>query len=564
MTNYREILRLHAQGFSQRSIAASCDCGKSTVQRTVTRANRLGLVWPLAPELTNEQLRKLLFGADAYGGGVQGAGDTSGARGAGGTAGGFKEPDYEYIHKELAKKGVTLSLLWSEYSAKCRDEGSIAYKYSAFCSRYRNFAMHTKATMRLERKPAEQMEVDWAGKTMEIVDRVTGEIIPAYVFVSVLSYSGFAYVEAFLSQKQQSWITGHVNAYRHYGGATRILVPDNLKTGVTKRTKSDIILNSTYQEMAEYYGTAVLPTRVRKPKDKPAVEGAVSFVSTWIMAALRNQKFFGIKELNDAIAEKLDELNSKPFQKRVGSRVSVFLEEEAPMLLPLPDKPYELSEWKTCIVAYNYHVSVDKMLYSVPHTYIKQEVDVRITSRIVEVFFKGDRIASHVRKFGKPSQYSTIEDHMPPDHKNFSQWNAERFRSWARSIGKSTLAVVNVIFASRKIEQQGYRTCMALLKLGDKYSHARLEAACKRALSYTTSPNFKIVQTILATGQDMLPDEEQANIAPSPDFGFTRGSAYYGLNSTLDSTKDASANRKDDTTQGFRQDARNRKNGGGN
>lgn len=309
-------------------------------------------------------------------------------------------------------------------------------------------------------------------------------------------------------------------------------MPDNLKTGVIKRTKSDIILNSTYQEMAEHYDTAVIPTRVRKPKDKAAVEGAVGFVSTWIIAALRNWKFFGLKELNDAIAEKLEELNNKPFQKRQGSRISVFLEDEAPMLLPLPDRPYELSEWKVCVVAYNYHISVEKMFYSVPHTYIKQEVDVRITSRIVEVFFKGDRIASHVRKMGKPGQYTTLDDHMPPDHKNFSKWNAERFRSWARGIGSNTLVVVNSIFASRKVEQQGYRTCMALLKLGDKYSHQRLEAACKRALSYTTSPNFKTVQTILATGQDALPDEERAHIKPASNHGFTRGSAYYDTKGT--------------------------------
>jgi len=232
MTNYREILRLHSQGFSQRSIAASCDCGKSTVQRAVTRANEVGLAWPLPVELTNERLRKLLFPSDAHRDGANDTGnDVGGVGGSSGSTGtgGFKEPDYEHIHKELAKDGVNPSLLWNEYCAKCRNEGSIAYKYSAFCSRYRNFAMHTKATMRLERKPAQQMEVDWAGQTMSITDRVTGEIIPAHIFVSVLPYSGYAYVEAFLTQKQQSWITGHVNAYRHYGGVARILVPVNIK-----------------------------------------------------------------------------------------------------------------------------------------------------------------------------------------------------------------------------------------------------------------------------------------------------------------------------------------------
>jgi transposase len=380
--------------------------------------------------------------------------------------------------------------------------------------------------MHLEHKPGEQMEVDWAGKTMQVTDSVTGEIYPAYIFVSVLSYSGYAYAEAFLNRTGESRITAHVNAYRHYGGVTGTLVPDNLKTGVTKRTKTDIYLNAAYQEMAEYYDTAVLPTRVRKPKDKASVEGTVGHVSTWIMAALLNWKFFSLAELNEAIEEKLHELNEKPFQKRQGSRFSVFTEEESPALLPLPNKPYELSEWKICTVAYNYHISADKMLYSVPHEYIKKQVDVRLTNRTVEIFLSGERIASHVRKYGNPGQYSTLPEHMPLSHREYMQWNAERFRSWARGIGKNTLIVVNAIFASRKIEQQGYRTCMALLKLSDKYSQARLEAACSRALTYTSSPNFKMVQTILATGQDELPQEEPRK--SSSDFGFTRGSDYYG------------------------------------
>ena len=334
MTNYREILRLASQGLSQRSIAASCECGKSTVQRTLAQAKEHGLKWPLAHELTNERIRKLFYPSE----------DEQ-------VKAGYKEPDYEHIHREMGKNGVTLSLLWNEYCAEAREQGSIPYMYSAFCNRYRIYALRTKATMHIKRKPAEQMEVDWAGQTMEITDNITGEIIPAYIFVSVLSYSGYAYVEAFLTRKQESWIMGHVNAYRYYGGVTKILVPDNLKTGVTKRTKSDIILNSTYQELAEHYDTAILPTRVRKPKDKPSVEGAVSHISTWIIAALRNWKFFSLSEINEAIGEKLHELNSKPFQKRAGSRISVFEAEEKPLLLPLPDKDYEMSRWKTCTVA---------------------------------------------------------------------------------------------------------------------------------------------------------------------------------------------------------------------
>jgi transposase len=510
MTNYREILRLYSQGLSQRSIAASSGCGKSTVQRAIVFVREQGIELPLASEYTNERLTKLIHDS--------GSQDEKNK--------GYKEPDYEQVHKEMAKSGVTLSLLWNEYCTMCRQNDEIPYMYSTFCSRYRSYTMRTKATMLLERKPGEQMEVDWAGQTMQITDNITGETFSVYIFVSVLSYSGYAYVEAFSSRNQANWVSAHINAYRHYGGATRILIPDNLKTGVTKRTKDDIILNAAYQEMAEHYGTAILPARVRKPKDKATVEGAVGFVSTWIIAALRNWKFFSLRELNESISGKLQELNDKPFQKRNGSRFSIFTEEEGELLIPLPNKPYELSEWKSCTVAYNYHVSVEKMLYSVPHVYIKKQVDVRITSRTVEVFVLGERIASHVRKHGNSGQYSTLTEHMPPSHREYSQWNAERFRSWARSIGKNTLVVVNAIFESRKIEQQGYRTCMALLKLSDKYTIHRLETACSRALTYTSSPNFKMVQTILATGQDELPQEELRN--SSSDFGFTRGSEYYG------------------------------------
>ena len=511
MTNYREILRLRSQGLSQRSIAASCDCGKTTVQKIVNRADERGIVWPLPKDMTDERLKQLLSLSS----------ETTK------TTSTYKEPDYEKVHRELAKSSVTLSLLWNEYCAECRQNGEIPFMYTQFCKRYRDYAQRTKATMHIERKPAEQMEVDWAGQTMEIVNNVTGQPILAYIFVSVLSYSGYAYVEAFLSRNQENWIAAHVNAYRHFGGVTRILVPDNLKTGVTRVECYEPVLNKSYQEMAEHYGTAVLPARVRKPKDKPSVEGSVGAISTWIIAALRNWKFFSLRELNELISEKLTEFNQKPFQKKPGSRQSVFLEYEKPLLTPLPEKPFELSEWKVCMVTYNYHISVEKMFYSVPYEYIKQRVDARVTRNTVEIFHSGARIASHMRRYGFPGQYSTLPEHMPPDHRKYTQWNSERFLSWARGIGDNTLVVVKAILASRKIEQQSYRACMALLKLADKYGTARLEVACKRALCYTLSPTFKSVQTILATGQDKL-SEKKPPVDASLEFAFTRGSGYYG------------------------------------
>ena len=480
--------------------------------RAVQRAEEIGIVWPLDPELSDTKLQKLLLPQS----------DLPPLRQA---------PDYETIHKELAKSGVTLSLLWNEYCESCRQEKKIPFMYTQFCKYYREYALQTKATLHIDHKPGEKMEVDWAGQTAAIIDTDTGEIIPAYIFVAVLSASGYAYVEAFLSQNLECWITAHVHAYRFFGGVTRILVPDNLKTGVAQCSWYTPVINKTYHEMAEHYGTAVIPARVRKPQDKPKAENTVGIVSTWILAALRRQQFFSLAELNQAMQEKLAELNRKPFQKKSGSRQIAFVEEEKPALLPLPRDPYELATWRIATVQFNYHISVDKMQYSVPYEYIKHKVDVRLTRNVVEVFFGGTRICSHPRLFGREGQYSTVAEHMPQEHRQYLSWNAERFLAWAKKIGPHAHAAVSAILTAHKVEQQGYKSCLALLKLADKYSIERLEAACAKALSYTPQPSYKSIQTILQTGQDKLKTEDRTNhSAESEEFGFVRGAGYYGRN----------------------------------
>ena len=325
--------------------------------------------------------------------------------------------------------------------------------------------------------------------------------------------------------EQENWICAHVNAYNFFGGVARILVSDNLKTGVTKNTKTELTLNRTYQEMAEHYGTAVIPTRVRKPKDKAVVESVAGIVSTFILAAIRNQRFFTLRELNDAIRESLHLLNHKPFQKKDGSRATLFAEERQ-FFLPLPVRAFEMSVWKVATIQYNYHVNADYQFYSVPFEYIKRKVDVRLTRSTVEVFLEGIRICSHVRLYGYQGQYSTVEAHMPPNHKQYTQWNSERFRNWAVKIGVNTAAVVEGILTGYKAEQQGYRACMALLKMSGQYSPERLQAACTKALRYTPRPPYKTIQTILKTGQDKIGDENAAPPTPS-EFGFTRGADYY-------------------------------------
>ena len=338
----------------------------------------------------------------------------------------------------------------------------------------------------------------------------------------------FIVVQAFLDMKQKSWINAHVHMYEYFGGVARILVPDNCKTAVVHNGGwKDQQINETYQEMAEHYGTAIIPARVRTPKDKPNAEGTVGNISTWITAALRDEQFFSLAELNHAIRDRLELFNQRLFQKKEGSRRILFLEEEKPLLAPLPATRFELSDWKTATVQFNYHISVEGMLYSVPYEYIKKKVDVRITDTTIEIFYNHNRIASHRRLYGRTGQYSTITEHMPEDHQKYLEWNGDRFRKWAERIGINTYTVVNAILTSKSVEQQTYRSCMGLLKLAEKYSDAKLEAACKKALSFTASPSYKSIKNILVTGSEKLISASDDTVTTHKSHGITRGADYY-------------------------------------
>lgn len=507
MKNYKEILRLNNLGINNTQIAISCNCSRTTVISTLKRSAELNLNWDEVKNWSNEELTKKLIPSysviDSY-----------------------QMPDYDYIHREMAKSGVSLSLLWVEYCDQCRESGLLPYKQTQFNKYYRNYTHKTKATMHLEHKPGEIMEVDWAGQKVNLIDTDTGDLIKVSIFVAVLPYSGYAYVEGFLSQNQDNWTIAHVNAYNFFGGVTRILVPDNLKTGITKNTSDETVINKTYLELAEHYGTAIIPARPRSPKDKATVEKSVNIVSTWILAAIRNNQFLSLREINKSIHEKLTEFNNKEFQMKDGCRASRF-EEEKIFLLSLPERPYDPAIWKIATVQYNYHIAVDNKNYSCPYEYIKQKVDVRISANIVEIFFKGTRIASHPKLDDHSPQYSTVQDHMPPNHQKYVTWNGERFKKWARSIGPNTYTVVNVFLTTHRVEQQGYKSSMALLKLADKYSPQRLEDACTRALSYTARPSLKSVQAILKSGQDKVVIQETETKNVSSKYAFTRGPDYY-------------------------------------
>lgn len=416
----REILRLHDLGMNNMQIAQGCNCSRTTVIEMLKRADDTGLAWPEAETMDDRQLRQRIYPA---------AGEAVAKK---------PDPDFEYMNRELKRSGVNMALLWDEYKL----ENPHGLQYSQYCERYRQWCRKNSVTMHIQHKPGEKLFVDWAGDTMEVVNRLTGEKSKVYLFVSALGVSGYPYAEAFYNMSMASWIAAHVHAFEYYGGTPRILVPDNLRTGVEKAHNYDPVENRSYREMAEHYSTAIVPARIRKPKDKAKAENTVGDIETWVMAALRNRTFFSLPELNAAVLERLKAFSSKPFQKRFGSRESIFLDEDKPELTALPSYEYELGAWKTATVQMNYHIEVEKQFYSVPYTYSGQKVDVRISASCVEIFKDNIRICSHPRSYGKPYGYITNTDHMPPHHKKYLEWDGERFLGWADKIGSATHDVV--------------------------------------------------------------------------------------------------------------------------
>lgn len=509
MVNYREILRLNSLNYSQRQIAASVHSSRNTISEVLHLAETNGLSWPLDDTVTNEAIMALLYPDRP------------------GSVNPRKEPDYNYIHRELAKPGVNLTLLWTEYCSTCDSEGNTPYMYSQFCDKYRHWAHITKATMRIHHKPGEVMQVDWAGTTIKYYDPVTGEPYDAYIFAAVLPCSCYAYVEACDDTKSTNWLLCHVHAYEYFGGVTRLLIPDNLKTGVVKNTRYDTILNKSYHEMAEYYETAIVPARVLHPKDKSLAEGTVKFATTWIIAALRNRRFFSIEEVRKAVAEKLEELNHYPFKKREGCRRSAYFDEEKAFMKPLPLAPYEPAVWSTAKVPLDYLITDGKNKYSVPFDLIGEEVDIRLTKGTVEVFFHGSRVASHPRAGAQQRNPIIQPEHMPMEHRKYLSYNADEFVRWAQSVGEHTTKVVNAFLSMGREPEQGYKSCASLTKLGDRYGHGRLEKACERVSVYTASPSIRNISTILKNGQDKVQPHASTPDAAAKSHGITRGAAYF-------------------------------------
>ncbi len=502
-------MRLNSLNYSQRQIAASVHSSRNTVRDVLQLAEAANLCWPLEESITNEDIRAILYPTRL---------DSTNPR---------KEPDYVYVHKELARPGVNLTLLWTEYCSECNAQGNTPYMYSQFCDKYRHWAHITKATMRIKHKPGDAMQVDWAGTPIKYYDSITGDAYDAYIFAAVLPCSCYAYVEACDDMKSTNWLLCHVHAYEYFGGVTRLLIPDNLKTGVTTNNRYEIILNKSYQEMAEHYGTAIVPSRVLHPKDKSLAEGTVKFATTWIIAALRNRKFFSFDEVKHAVAEKLEELNRYQFKKREGCRHSAYLDEEKAFMKQLPASPYEPAVWSTAKVPFDYLITDRKNKYSVPFDLIGETVDIRLTRDMVEVFFQGSRVASHHRAGVQLRDAVTQPEHMPLEHRKYLTYNADEFIRWAQSVGTYTSKVVNHFLSSVQEVEQAYKSCASLTKLGDRYGTDRLEKACERVLEYSSVPNIRNISTILKNGQDMLAGKNSVSNKELKGHGITRGAAYF-------------------------------------
>lgn len=504
MTDYREILRLLSLGYTQRQIAASLHCSRDTVRDTLYSSTKLGIAWPLEDDVTNSILMDMFHPEKANAKSLR------------------AEPDFNHIHAELARKGVNLSLLWNEYCSVCYANGEVPYMYTQFCDKYRKWAHVTKATMRIRHKPGDVMQVDWAGSTIPIYDP-SGEESPAYVFVAVLPCSCYAYAEACTDMGSETWLLCHAHAYEYFGGVARLLIPDNLKTGVTKNDRYEVTLNRSYQELAEHYDTAIVPARVEHPKDKSLAEGTVKYVSTWIIAALRDRRFFTIDEVQRAVSEKLEELNRFPFKKREGNRYLAYVNEERDFMKQLPVTPYEPAVWSTAKVPLDYLISDGKNKYSVPFDLIGETVDIKATRKFIEVFFKGSRVAAHKRAVTVLRDPIVNESHMPAEHRKYLLYNADDFCAWAQTIGESASAVVKHFLSAGKEPEQGFKSCASLTRLGDKYGSAKLESACRQVLMYSKVPSIRTITTVLKGSQ------RDSVKTPFDDgqYGITRGASYY-------------------------------------
>lgn len=503
------ILRLRNQGMSRKEIARTRKMSMTSVCEVFNIAERRSIAYGDIEAHEDDEVYRLFYPDKHI------------------HLSSFEEPDWDYVHRECARVGVTLKLLHEEYRDKCATNNTIPMGYTRFCEGYSTFTIKHKLTKNFEHKAAERCEVDWAGAKMQVIDEFSGEIIKVYLFVGVLPFSQYAYVEPTLDMKQRSWLWCHVHMYSFFGGVPIRTVCDNLKTGVIKHPREgEIVLNDAYEALGAHYMTAIMPTPIRKPKAKASAEGTVRDITTHIIARLRNEVFTSFDSLKIAVAKELDEYNTRPFQKRAGSRKEVFSAVEAPCLRPLPDVPYDVCEWVyNRSVNLNCHVLYRKNYYSAPERYVGTKVDLRVGTSTIEIYHSTERIATH-RLFPPyvTNRYSTDEAHMP-DHFSKPEWDDVRIKGWARQVGSHASAVILRIFDSAKVKEQAYNPALSVLRLSKTYGDKDLEAACAIALDKFTTPRYRQVKAILDNKIE-ISDTSQEN--DNADSTHMRGADYYG------------------------------------
>jgi len=503
MRKLRDVLRLTAGGMSSRQVAASLTVGATTVIDYLGRARRAGIAWPLPADVTDEALEARLYPPPPTVAKDQ-----------------RPLPDWPIVHRELKRPGVTLQLLWEEY----RSQHPQGYGYSRFCELYRAWAMRLSPTMRQSHVAGERLFVDYAGTKLQVFDAATGEVLTAELFVAALGASSYTFAEATWTQTLADWIGSHTRAYAFLGGVPAMTVSDNLRSGITKACFYEPAVNRSYAEMAAHYDTAIIPARPRKPRDKAKVEAAVLLATRWIIAKLRNRKFFSLVELNEAIRACVTDLNNRPSRHLGASRRALFEEVERSALKSLPAEVYVFAAWKECRVGLDYHVEVEKHYYSVPHTLLREKVWARITARTVEVFHRGKRVAAHVRSSSN-RRHTTVREHMPSSHRRYADWTPESLKRRAGEIGRSTSALVEIILRERTHPEQGFRACVGILRFARTYGTERLEAACARALQIGAR-SYSSVKSILKNDLDRR-RPEPATDGPAIVHVNIRGPTYF-------------------------------------